>query len=245
MATASTKKTPVVAIVGATGQTGKWALKGALQRGYTTRILARDASKVDRIVQELGVSSEQLTVVTGSVTDYEKVVYLLTNTDVVLSFLGMTPEQAKKKQNIVQPGVEAITKAMKETSNPPKLISMSSIGLNNGEAHGRKAWGRCLMWFTVKVMLKFCFADLKAAELYLESARKDGLNITIARATILADKKGYAKNYAESDPGYVLLNYDANGKTSFQIDRQHVAEAFLDMCLSSDRDNSNVSIFSR
>merc|ERR1711865_110149 len=122
------------------------------------------------------------------------------------------------------------------------------IGLNGGVPHGRRAWGRCLLRFTVDFMLKFCFADLKAAELQLESARKDGLNVTIARATILADDKGYAKNFAAREhPGYHLLNQDVieKGKMSFQIDRQHVAEAFLDMCLSSDRDNSNVSIFSK
>jgi nucleoside-diphosphate-sugar epimerase len=237
--------TPAVAIVGATGQTGKWALKGAVERGYLTRVLARDASKVDRIVEELGISRDRLTVVTGSVTDPKKLIELFTGTHVVLSFLGMTPEQAKKKQPIVRPGVEAMTEAMKALECPPKLISMSSIGLNNGEPHGRQAWGCCLLSFTRDMMLKFCFADLKAAELQLESAREDGLTITIARATILADKKGYLKDFATRQPDYVLLAHDLKGKMSFQIDRQHVAEAFLDMCLTADRDNCNVSIFSK
>ena len=42
-----------VSIIGATGKSGMWAMKGALQRGYTVRVLARNPDKVKTIMVTL------------------------------------------------------------------------------------------------------------------------------------------------------------------------------------------------
>merc|ERR1711879_415066 len=127
--------------------------------------------------------------------------------------------------------------AMRTMDRPPKFLSMSSIGLNDGYNHAKDAWGRCVLCCTRKVFLKECFADMEAAEQAIELARP-ALNITIVRATILSDKDGYSKNFMLREKSYSFLEWDERGsarccgrsKVSFMVDRQHVAEAFLDLC---------------
>lgn len=43
----------IVAIIGASGQTGRWALKGALVRGFNVRVLVRDKAKAEKIFFEV------------------------------------------------------------------------------------------------------------------------------------------------------------------------------------------------
>ena len=42
-----------IAIVGGTGNSGKWVLKGAVMRGISVRLLARSPDKARIILQEL------------------------------------------------------------------------------------------------------------------------------------------------------------------------------------------------
>jgi len=94
-------------------------------------------------------------------------------------------------------------------------------------------------------MLKEVFADMQAAEDHILASRSGDLNVVIVRATILSDKEAYFKDYVSgAKRGYkcVTVGDDAT-KLSFTIDRQHVAEAFLDVCESSQYDNAEVSVF--
>mmetsp|Transcript_31639 Transcript_31639/g.90816 ORF Transcript_31639/g.90816 Transcript_31639/m.90816 type:complete len:290 (-) Transcript_31639:92-961(-) len=267
--------TPTVAIIGSTGKTGKWALKGALQRGYRVRVLVRAQSKFEALLKELLGDGEgqkrldandgSLSIVCGNVTDAAKLRELLgADTDVVMSFLGMV----KPPEWIVSPGVEAVAECLKKMTEEgpavkvPKFITMSSIGLNESRSQAYRAWSRCITCLTADCMLKACFADMKDAELQVEEARKWSgagdpakLNIIIARATVLADKKGYLKDYRLTDAGAPIdgvKNYrcvqvgdNPQGKLTFQIDRQHVAEFFLDLAVSKKFDGKNVSVFER
>ena len=176
-----------LAIIGATGKTGKWALKGAVQRGWTVKILARSQTKVDGMLTNLfgdDQTRSKITVVQGSISDVEKLSELCDDVEVVISFLGMV----NPPEWVVRPGVEAIMKAVETKEKPPKFISMSSIALGDSLQQGRKAWGRAVVWLTLRVFLKAVFQDMQAAEDYMLQNRKD-LNIIILRATILEDKK--------------------------------------------------------
>ena len=256
----------IVAVIGGTGKTGKWALKGALQRGFKEiRVLARSPAKLLPILEQMFNSSDaknctdgkdeagemmkRLKVVSGSVTDTKALEELLTGADVVLSFLGMS----KPPDWIVSPGVEAIIAALKGLDRPPKFVSMSSISLNESRAQGNKAWGccGCVAWITRNVFLKQCFLDMNDAELKIEAARRESadskLNIIIARGTILADKKNYRKDYTDGKPSYRANtpSDDPQGKLTMNVDRQHVAEFFLDVCVTSTFDGKNASIFEK
>ena len=135
-----------IAIVGGTGQTGKWALKGALLRGYKVvitfiiyescsilkylpipshqvKLLARNPDKVTKILEtlfeegEVSKHQENVTVVKGGAKDEEALVELLTGLDTVLSCLGMVEPPTW----IVAPGVEAIIKALKKVAESKSL----------------------------------------------------------------------------------------------------------------------------
>ena len=144
---------PVVAIVGATGKTGRWALKGAIERELEVRVLARSPDKLAPLLADLGGQSEDLekiTVVEGSVTDADKLETLMDGADVVMSFLGMT----NPPEWVVSPGVEAVMGALlslrKAGKTPPRFLSMSSIVLGDSAEQGRRAWGCFVAWLVPK-----------------------------------------------------------------------------------------------
>merc|ERR1712107_335319 len=67
-------KMKTIAIVGGTGQTGKWAVEGALLRGYKVKVLARNPDKVTTVLKDLFDESEvekhqeNVTVVKGGIS---------------------------------------------------------------------------------------------------------------------------------------------------------------------------------
>merc|ERR1719225_1488919 len=75
--TAADMKT--LAIVGGTGGTGKWAVKGALVRGYKVRLLARNLDKVPKVLAtvfdeaEVEKHQENVHVVKGGAGDEAEV----------------------------------------------------------------------------------------------------------------------------------------------------------------------------
>uniref|UniRef100_A0A7S4VSU2 NAD(P)-binding domain-containing protein n=1 Tax=Alexandrium monilatum TaxID=311494 RepID=A0A7S4VSU2_9DINO len=235
---------PTVAIIGGTGKTGKWAVKGALVRGYSVRMLGRSPDKVGTILQELFPEKgkeellKEVTVVQGSVTDQAKLTDLFNGADVILSFLGMV----KPPEFVVRPGVEAVMEAMRQCESKPKFVSMSSISIGDSLGQGRSAWGRITVGM-VWVFLKSCFKDLEAAEQYI-AEHKDGLNVSVIRATILSDKKGFFLDYSKRDsPSYKLVKVEQKAKLTKYVDRQAVAEAFLDVCETSENDGTFISVF--
>lgn len=228
-----------IAIVGGTGKTGRWVLKDALQRGHPVRLLARSPAKAEAVLSELFPEKpkeallEVVTVIKGSVSDEGTMTQLLEGAQYLVSTLGMTnpPEWA------VRPGVEAIIKAMRAVEKPPKFISMSSIGLGDSLQQAKQAWSRILTWLSLNIMLKQVFLDMQAAEDYI-LANREGLNITIARASILADAD------PDKTPGYKLVHVnDAKAKLSFTVDRHQVGAALLDLCQPGKHDNGEISIF--
>eukprot|EP00415_Alexandrium_ostenfeldii_P000522 UN0522 len=135
--------------------------------------------------------------------------------------------------------------AMRGMEKPPKFISTSSIAVGESLAQGKRAWGCCTVCLVWNVFLKNCFKDMQAAEEYI-TANREGLNVTILRATILDDMKGYLKDYSKRDDhSYRLISVDdKKSKLTFKVDRQHVAEAFLDLSEGSAFDGKDMSIFS-
>jgi hypothetical protein len=260
-----------IAIVAGTGNTGKWALKAALVRGMKVRLLARSPKKVDTVLTQIFPShtpemiekmkEEQLVIVAGGIGDTEKLVELCTGADCVMSFLGMGPD----KKPTVAPGVENIMNALSsikakgaDAKCPARFISMSSIALSESKGQANKAWGYCITCCLPGCMLKKCFDDMQVAEDKIKQARESGTapcGLTIARGTVLGDKKGYFRDFAERTDkplgeancpyAFIKCGEEKQGKKmTMNIDRQHVAEAFLDMFQDGTYDNDNVSLFS-
>merc|ERR1712013_864320 len=229
-----------VSIIGATGKTGMWAMKGALQRGYTVRVLARNPAKVKTILGTLFGEEE-------ADAQLEKVV-VVKGGDVVLSFLGMV----NPPDWVVCPGVEQMVKAMKtiveEGGSPPKLVSMSAIGIADSKDQMKASnfiMGRLTLWLVIPYMLKECFADMEASENFIIKERElaDTLNITIIRAPILKDKKGYKYDYTATEKPYSIVPpSDTSNIASIFLDRQEVAGGFLDCVENRQFDGKTVSV---
>jgi len=229
------------------------------------RIFVRSRSKLEQVLTEImpeeaarQALERQIVVIECATLEHEKLVELFTGAAVAMSFLGMV----KPTEPVVGPGVESIVKALQSMTTPPKFLHMSSIGLNDGVEHAQNAWGCCVVWLALKVFLKACFDDLCAAEDFLIATRdkqneqrsaegsqkllQKELNITIIRATILAGKDGYTKDFMSDAKSYKLVRVDdTKEQLSFTIDMQHVAEAFLDLASCADYDGENVSVFER
>jgi hypothetical protein len=196
------------------------------------------------------LSRTALKVVKGSCgakdgSDIDGLVELLSGADVCLSFLGVV----NPKEWAVRPGCESIVKAMHRIleagGKPPKFVSMSSICLSESATQGARAWGSCVKCLSLKVMLKNVFLDMQAAEDFLFDMRSEKLNVVIVRASILSDKKKYACDFSEgAAKRYCFTNAeDKEGRVTFTIDRQHVAQAFLDLVQDSTYNNGQISVF--
>jgi len=244
-----------VAIIGATGGTGKWAVKGCLVRGYKVRLLARKPEKVTKVLSNLFDAAtletyqEHITVVAGGVMDEAVMDELLEGSQAVLSFLGMVDP----KVWVVSPGMESIIKGLKRIvaggGSPPKLVSMSAMGIGDSFDQMKASnWfmGRLTAWVIIPYMLKSCFDDLEASEKMIQAEwenEESNLNITIIRAPVLRDYNNYKVDYLSDVKDYHIISpSDCVNIGGVFIDRQQVAGGFLDVMDSSNWDGSTVTV---
>ncbi len=76
-----------LAVLGATGRTGRHIVQQALAAGHHVRVLVRSPGK-------LGITNDKLEVLTGDATDAAAVRALVQDRDAVISTLGPVPERA-------------------------------------------------------------------------------------------------------------------------------------------------------
>jgi len=267
-ATTSSPNAPTIVVLGGTGQTGKWFLKGAVLRGYNLRIIARSAKKTKVVLAEVlgNITAEvvetkyfktgQCTVIETDGFAVSKLVEAGRGADTIASFVGLI----QRGVNVVLPACEAVLEAceklyMEEQESgatdlcPKQFLLMSTIGVNDGVQIGRKAWGRFVMCCTGCLpTMKSGFGDLKQGEMRLmdyQSSRGKNFKtqLNIVRCSILKDTKDYVNAGLDTIGGasaYELVDFgDADAlkmaKTSFDIDRWIVAQAFLDLVNAFDK----------
>lgn len=108
-----------IAVLGATGRTGRLVVATALDRGHRLTVLVRDPARLpDRIV-------DRVRVVVGDSTDPVAVRDLLTGTDAVVSALGPTA----KEKNLHTRTATALVAAM-ELAGPPRFVGVSGAGID-------------------------------------------------------------------------------------------------------------------
>ena len=96
-----------IAIIGATGVTGKAVVLEALRRGYSVQALARDRSKVD-------VNNPALKVIEGSADDLSVIVELLTGCSAVISTLGPGFDKEIARKMVSTSATTNVIQAMKQ-----------------------------------------------------------------------------------------------------------------------------------
>jgi nucleoside-diphosphate-sugar epimerase len=245
----------VVAILGGTGKTGKFGVKGALQKGHNVRILARNPDKVKTIFKDLfgeeegATQFEKVTVVKGGVKDEEAIKELVTGADVVLSFLGMIDQTVR----VVEPGIKQIMSAMKDSGNSSgKLVCLSAMGVRDSWYQTRAshwALGPLTAYVIIPLFLKNIYADMEAAEKLMEEewGKEGGLTTTIVRAPVLKDDPAYQLDYTDKEAqNYYYAAQDVlEGIQSWRLDRQDVAAGVIDCIDSDENDNKNVSVLQK
>lgn len=75
-----------IAVIGATGRTGRPLVEELLRRGHSVSVFVRDPAK-------LGELAGKVAVVTGDSRDREKLATLLAGADAVVSALGPTAKE--------------------------------------------------------------------------------------------------------------------------------------------------------
>jgi len=244
----------VVAILGGTGKTGKFGVKGALQRGHNVRILARNPDKVKTIFNDLfgedegAAQFEKVTVVKGGVKDEKAIKELVTGADVVVSFLGMID----KNVWVVEPGIKQIMSAMKDSGSTGKLVCLSAMGVRDSWYQTRAshwAFGPLTAYVIIPLFLKNVYADMEAAEKLMEEewGKEGGLTTTIVRAPVLKDDPAYKLDYTDKEAqNYYYASEDVlEGIQSWRLDRQDVAAGVIDCIDSEENDNKNVSVLQK
>lgn len=216
------QKIHTIAIIGATGATGKQVLEGAMARGFKIRVLARTPAKLESV-------KDSIEIVKGSVDDLAVVKQLIDGVDVVLSTLGTS----KKPNYIVEKGVKVILQAIEASQNKPRFIHMSAVGLGDSKEQCRKSW----LWYLI-VKLTFplvgseLFADMERAEELI--VRTEVVNYVILRAAILNDKeaRGYVVRRTEEAVGGMFIS------------RKDIAAFMLDVVKDTTYDGKAISLFS-
>ena len=117
--TSAPTPTPItVAVLGATGRTGRPLVDELLARGHRVRALVRDPSR-------LGSLAERVDVVTGSSEDPAALTAALTGADAVVSALG----PVKRDATLHQRTARALLPIMEDTG-PRRFIGVSGAGID-------------------------------------------------------------------------------------------------------------------
>lgn len=114
----STPSPLTVAVLGATGRTGRLLVAELLARGHTVRSLVRDPAR-------LGGLADRVDVVTGSSEDPGALTTVLTGADAVVSALGPVKRDATLHQRTAQ----GLVSVMRERG-PRRFVGVSGAGID-------------------------------------------------------------------------------------------------------------------
>ncbi|GAA2357583.1 hypothetical protein Cme02nite_51310 [Catellatospora methionotrophica] len=165
-----------IALIGATGRTGRHLLTTLVERGHTVTALARDSNRVPA-----GVPA--LTVVTGEATDADALRQLTAGADAVVSALGPTGKQP----DLHTCTARALVQIMAE-QGPQRFVGISGAGVN---APGDRKSGRDKMISFLINTLGGAVVEDKPAELAVWAA--SDLDWTLVRPPRLTDSPATGK----------------------------------------------------
>lgn len=216
------KTSPIIALIGATGKTGRSILKGALERGYTVKALVRATNKLE--------PNNKLSLIKGSISDLVAVKELTIGADLIISCFGTV----KKPNYIVEKGIATIITAIQSQNSSPRFIHLSAVGLGDSKQQCKKSF----LWsLVVKIIFplvgKKVFADMERGENLILKAKN--INSLIVRAAVLNNKAvvDYTVQSAEGKVGKIFIS------------RAAVAEFMLDVIENTTYDASAISLFQK
>ena len=198
-----------IAVIGASGLTGRQVLRLAKLRGMSTIAIVRDAGRfeapADSVVEvlDLGSAPELLRAVAGA--------------DAIVVTIGINRKTHSPWAPLVSPPdtcsrtVAALVEAMKHPNAPKRIIYTSAFG-------AAEQWKKLPLWTRALIAsskIRIGYSDHTAAEARLQAS---GLDWTILRPTSMSDEA--RQDWAEAGPETSVLR---------KIPRAAVAAALLDM----------------
>ncbi|WP_462267925.1 NAD(P)-dependent oxidoreductase [Mucilaginibacter sp.] len=109
-----------LAVLGATGLTGRELVKQAIARNYQTTALVRHAADL---------SGDDLTIIEGNILDPDTIRKAIVNCDAVISVLGFTPKLFGKKSTDLYSKCAAVLVSSMAALKIKKLIFCTSAGV--------------------------------------------------------------------------------------------------------------------
>ena len=123
-----------IALLGATGQTGRGVLQNLLEQDVDINIYVRSESRLIDMFPSIS-SNAKATIFEGVISDQSLIVKLLTGVDTIIFTLGWN--ENRLGTHIIEEGARAILTALQgiskqseQISAPPRLIFLSSVSWN-------------------------------------------------------------------------------------------------------------------
>jgi uncharacterized protein YbjT (DUF2867 family) len=179
-----------IAVIGATGPSGKHFIQHALQQGHDVTALARTPAKLD-------IQHPRLTVITGDALKQDDVRRAVTGADAVFCALGAVETAGKSTTR--QQGTQQIVTALAALGQQSHLIVLSSFA--TGDSAKQMPF---LIRLFITMMLRNSLADHAAQEAIVQSS---GLPWTILRPCGLNDEASIGKLLVTTPPQAVNARY--------------------------------------
>lgn len=203
----------IIAVLGATGATGKIFTALALKHGHEVVALVRNASKLS--------STHKLRVVVGDATDEHAVANVVDGADVVVSCLGHVPGDAP----MMTTAFKNIIASASKQATPPRCVLLTTMGVGGTSYH-------------VKLILSLFVAGCKVIADYEEAdalvRRQTEVPFVVVRPGHLTDGPSTDK-YTTSTKGCYHV--------AMQISRADVADFLLRAASSGDIENKQVQLY--
>lgn len=185
-----------IALLGATGQTGKEFLKKALKAGYSVKALVRDPTKV---ISHQG----ELDVIQGDVLNAADVEKLVKDTDAVVSLFGHVKGSPEHLQT---DGTKNIVAAMKKFG-VKRIISLSGGGLPYPEKDQPKFADKAIR-FIMKLTVPKILNDAIAHYGVLKGSNLDWTIVRGPRLTNDEEKGDYRVGWVGVNAGTKIARAD-------------------------------------
>ena len=158
-----------VLVIGATGGTGRHAVRKLLERGHEVTAWARRPSALAE-----DVPSDRLRVVTGEARDAGSLDRAVAGQDAVLVAFG---PRSLRKDDVQEALYRNLIAAMK-THGVRRIVNLSAWGLNNDGAVTSSLFFKYVI---APVFLRHVFADKRCAEALLTASGLDYVNVQPGR----------------------------------------------------------------
>ncbi|PSL02195.1 putative NADH-flavin reductase [Haloactinopolyspora alba] len=206
-----------IAVLGATGRTGRHLVDQALDRGHTITAVVRDPARLPR------TSTEQLNVATADVMDPAALAAVLTGHDAVVSAIGPV---GRGPSSACTDSARALTEAMPRAA-VGRLVVISAAGITTA---GDGPFTRIVVKPLLNRFLRHSFADMRGME---REVTGSDLDWTIVRPPQLTDRP-FTGRYRRS--------VGSNVRRGFRVCRADLAHAVLDAADDSALTRTTLSV---